>query len=43
LGGRRIISLKAIEDFCRESGREIRLDHIVRAAAAREKLWRESL
>lgn len=43
LGSRRIISLKAIEEFCKASGREMRLDHVVRSAAAREKLWRESL
>jgi hypothetical protein len=42
LGGRRIISLQAIQDFCRASGRESQVAHIVRAAAVRE-LWCEVL
>jgi hypothetical protein len=43
LGGRRIISLQAIQEFCKASGREMQVGHVVRAAAARAKLWREVL
>lgn len=43
LGSRRIISLQAITDFCRASGRANQVEHVVRAAAARQKLWSEQL
>jgi hypothetical protein len=43
LGGRRIISLRAITDFCRATGRDSQVGLIVRAAAAKQKLWSEQL